>query len=614
MKKRCNPSGIKRKSLLVAAVLLIFLGISNCADNSSSSSSSDNAITAFSFLAENNDALSSDVDATVDGTNISATVPNGTGVAALVATFTTTGESVAVGDTTQVSGTTANDFSSEVTYTVTAENGSTKDYAVTVTIGDDTSGDGDDTSGGSQAATPTFSPDTGTYTSSQSVTISCTTSGATIYYTTDGTTPTSSSTLYSSAVTISSTTTLKAIAAASGYTDSEVASATYTMQIPVSSWSFVDGDGTYGINQDTSESARRVTMVEYNSKLYAAWMEDLSGTTQIRVKVYDGSSWSSVDGGATTGLNRDSANNAENPSLAVYNSKLYLAWDEFYSSRSQIRVKAYDGSSWSFVDGGAVTGLNYDTGQNAALTSMSVYDSKLYLAWHEDNQIRVKVYDGSSWSFADGGGATGLNKDTSKSASYVSLIVFDSKLYAAWQEPDSLSKEQIRVKVYDGSSWSFVDGDAATGLNYNTAAHSKYVSTSVYNSKLYVAWQEFDSTFQIRVKVYDGSSWSFVDGGGTTGLNKDTSESGENTSMSVFNAILYLTWNEANGSNKKQIRVKSYDGSSWSFVDGNGDNGLNKDSSVNASYPVAYVFDSKLYIAWNEYVGAENQARVISGQ
>jgi hypothetical protein len=87
------------------------------------------------------------------------------------------------------------------------------------------------TPGGStpSADTPTFSPGDGTeFYGSQSVTISCATSGATIYYTTDGTTPTTSSSVYSAPISISETTTIKAIATANGYTTSSVASATYT--------------------------------------------------------------------------------------------------------------------------------------------------------------------------------------------------------------------------------------------------------------------------------------------------------------------------------------------------------------------------------------------------
>jgi hypothetical protein len=79
-----------------------------------------------------------------------------------------------------------------------------------------------------QAATPTFSPGTGTYSSAQPVTISDSTPGASIYYAL-GTKPTCSSTLYSSPVTISSSETVEAIACASGYSNSNVGSAAYTI-------------------------------------------------------------------------------------------------------------------------------------------------------------------------------------------------------------------------------------------------------------------------------------------------------------------------------------------------------------------------------------------------
>ena len=79
------------------------------------------------------------------------------------------------------------------------------------------------------AAQPTFSPAGGTYSSSQSVTISTATSGALIYYTTDGSTPTTGSTLYSGTVTVSSSETLNAIAILPGYQPSTVGSAAYSI-------------------------------------------------------------------------------------------------------------------------------------------------------------------------------------------------------------------------------------------------------------------------------------------------------------------------------------------------------------------------------------------------
>src|SRR5258706_563122 len=79
------------------------------------------------------------------------------------------------------------------------------------------------------AATPTFSPAAGTYATAQTVTISDTTNGATIYYTTNGTTPTTSSTKYTAPITVSSTQTVQAIAVATGFTQSAVGSAAYTI-------------------------------------------------------------------------------------------------------------------------------------------------------------------------------------------------------------------------------------------------------------------------------------------------------------------------------------------------------------------------------------------------
>jgi Domain of unknown function (DUF4082)/Chitobiase/beta-hexosaminidase C-terminal domain len=81
-----------------------------------------------------------------------------------------------------------------------------------------------------QVVAPTFSPNPGSYTSQQQVTLGDSTSGAAIRYTLDGSTPTSTTgAVYAGPITISSTTTVKAIAYAAGMLDSPVVTATYTI-------------------------------------------------------------------------------------------------------------------------------------------------------------------------------------------------------------------------------------------------------------------------------------------------------------------------------------------------------------------------------------------------
>lgn len=82
------------------------------------------------------------------------------------------------------------------------------------------------------AAPPTFSPVAGTYPTAQTVTISDTTPGASIHYTTNGTTPTASSTAYGGPIAVTNSETIEAIAIANGYSTSAVASASYTIMSP----------------------------------------------------------------------------------------------------------------------------------------------------------------------------------------------------------------------------------------------------------------------------------------------------------------------------------------------------------------------------------------------
>jgi Chitobiase/beta-hexosaminidase C-terminal domain len=89
-------------------------------------------------------------------------------------------------------------------------------------------------------------PKTGSYSAGLTVTITDTTPGATIYCTTDETTPTASSSVYSSPITVSSTENIEAIAVASGYPNSAVAAAYYSIGFTstLGEWSWMGGSNS----------------------------------------------------------------------------------------------------------------------------------------------------------------------------------------------------------------------------------------------------------------------------------------------------------------------------------------------------------------------------------
>ncbi len=111
-----------------------------------------------------------------------------------------------------------------------------------------------------QVEMPSITPAGGNYTTAQTVTMSCATAGATIKYTTDGSTPNASSATYTAPISVSANTTLKAYAFKTGMTDSPVASATYTFgsYLAPSTWylfnASVSGATPAGQNMQTGNS------------------------------------------------------------------------------------------------------------------------------------------------------------------------------------------------------------------------------------------------------------------------------------------------------------------------------------------------------------------------
>lgn len=145
---------------------------------------------------------------------------------------------------------------------------------------------------GTAAQAPTFSTPSGTYTSPFDLTITSTTENASIYYTLDGTAPTTASELYTEPITISQSTTVKAIATAEGLNNSSVATATYTFPEVVND---IAAFKALTINNQNFTIGNDVTFVfSKNSGQYNyTYVKDASAALLI----YEGNSFSNMTEG-----------------------------------------------------------------------------------------------------------------------------------------------------------------------------------------------------------------------------------------------------------------------------------------------------------------------------
>lgn len=391
-----------------------------------------------------------------------------------------------------------------------------------------------------------------------------------------------------------------------------------------------------GAGGSSVERVHAPQAVSFNSKLYRAKVDVGSGNGVVRVDVMSSATanplWNSVNGGA--GINVSTAYGAYNPKLVVFDGKLYIFWTESLSSGYlKVHAKVFGGidasPAWTNVDGDSIGILNIANHQSSP--TPFVFNSKMYLIFRNGNSVRVAVYNSDdanpAWSYVDAGALNyGATNFTGNNAPELASV--NGKLYAIWGESASANccYDQIRVKVYGGNdaapTWSFVDGGGANGLNRNlgglTLANGAGAIT--FNSKLYVYWNEKNhntpSTVQIHVSVFNGNdgtpSWTSVDPG-PGGISYDPTKISYVSSASVLNGALYFSMIEYRDwiDTPASLRVAHFDGNdsnpAWSFDDGGSQVGLvrNSANSVNGSAMIA--FESKLYLIWAEGWGGPSE-------
>ncbi|HWQ76055.1 MAG TPA: S-layer homology domain-containing protein [Syntrophomonas sp.] len=389
-----------------------------------------------------------------------------------------------------------------------------------------------------------------------------------------------------------------------------------------SPWIFIDGNSTTGLNKATTQGAHNPLLTICNNELYSVWEEgNTTETYRVHVKKRNSEgSWELIDPNSTHGLNRNGTA-TKKPAMAVYNNELYVAWPESRSDSGNyyaLCVSQYTGSgtSWSAVDGanGRISASLYADCQEPV---MIVYDNKLYAAWAEMNDtynIQLKCYDGINWSVPTNASnnpvydvTVGIDFTSGKTASNPTLAVYDGKLYIAWEEFNASNKKSIRLKCYDKATQTLSDAPDGGGHYYSASKTAEKPALAVYDDSLYLAWQEKDNDLeleQIRMKKYNGT-WEWLDGHGTTGLNRKGDCIANDPAFCVYNNELYLSWVEEKGSEEinwgdYNVRVKRLKNNTWSFIDGDSFAGLNKQSDQYAHAPAFTADNEGIYLSWYE--------------
>ena len=288
-------------------------------------------------------------------------------------------------------------------------------------------------------ATPTFSVTPGSYTGEQSVTLSGP-SGATIYYTTNGQQPTSSSKQYTGAITVSSSEVVQAVAIESGFTDSLVATANYEIApatTPLINFpsGFSGASGLITVNGVAKFNGTALQVTDTNSigmETGAAWyavpVNVQSFTTNFTLQLT-----SAAANGMTFTIQNQNAGSTDAASLEVTggpniigNSSNGLGYQGILSSAAVI-FDLYDGSgdlTGLYTDGASPAGsstdmsssgvslksgnpLNVALNYNGSTLSMTMTDSKTKATFSKSWTIDIPSTVGGNTAYVGFTGGTG---------------------------------------------------------------------------------------------------------------------------------------------------------------------------------------------------------------
>ncbi len=377
-------------------------------------------------------------------------------------------------------------------------------------------------------------------------------------------------------------------------------------------------------------------MAEFDGELWVIWdSEDQNITTgedqDIVVRRFDGKEWDRiVELSQPTDTEEDDI-----PQLIAYKDKLYAIWSKGDGgatavSNTELVYRAYDGTSWSEerrISGPKERGLN-------TYERCVVFKDRLYVVWKtsdpqvcirdsfsDDLDIVYRSFDGENWGrIVEITAAANDGVDWS-----VDAIVYRGMMYVIWDTWDSgitgrSRTSDIVYRAFDGQQWTQLRNlspysDASTSSTEVLDALPRlwvYDNPVTGEDELFAIWMRGQTKrnnagdgYHIVYRRYSGGVWSQM-----VQLSEDPS--GEKVdqmfpSLITFNGTLYAIWTIGTNTTEHKegdtkliatygdIIIRSFDGERWSPILeltplGNGYD--------NASHPSIYIYDGKVYAAW----------------
>jgi PKD repeat protein len=344
-----------------------------------------------------------------------------------------------------------------------------------VMIGHDSQVELDEGSGQPIVATPSIIPNGGTFNGAVDVSLSTITSGATIHFTTDGTTPTSASPTFSTPITLSPnavTQTIKAIGLRFGFTDSSVASADFTVNDPpvaVFTATPTTGEVPLTVNFDASASTdpgNNITAYTWDfgdgttgTGVTASHEYTAGGTVTVTLTVTNGM-------GATGQATTDIVINA--PPVAAFTPisaegrvPLTVSFDASTSTDVNNDITSYE---WDFGDGATATGV----------TAIHEYTNSGTFA------VSLTVTDALGLVGTSGGVVSVIPTNTPPTAEFTHTAPGPAPApFTVSFDASGSTDDENNIATY---SWDFGDGSTDSGI---TTTH-EYTTVGVFSVVLTV--------------------------------------------------------------------------------------------------------------------------------